>query len=90
MPSFWVNLGSIVKTNGTHHEELAEGDVWEDVVGLVLAAGDPTLLPEVRELVLQGPAGPQVQDELSGQGIIQEGVVHMGKQPVHSNQAKNM
>lgn len=32
----------------------------ENVVGFVFAAGDPTLLPEVGQLVLQRPAGPQV------------------------------
>lgn len=35
----------------THHEELAEGDVWEDVVGLVLPADLLRLLPKVRELL---------------------------------------
>lgn len=33
--------------NKTDHEELAEGDVGEDVVGLVLATGEAGLLPEV-------------------------------------------
>lgn len=33
------------------HKELAEGYVREDVVGLVLATGEATLLPEVGELV---------------------------------------
>lgn len=33
--------GSPIGQGSTHHEELAEGDVREDVVGLVLAAGDP-------------------------------------------------
>lgn len=34
-----------------HHEELAEGDVREDVVGLVLPTDLLGLLPEVRELL---------------------------------------
>lgn len=34
-----------------HHEELAEGDVGEDVVRLVLAADLLRLLPEVGELL---------------------------------------
>ena len=34
-----------------HHEELAEGDVGEDVVRLVLAAYLLRLLPEVGELL---------------------------------------
>lgn len=53
----------------------------ENVVGLVFAAGDPTLLPEVGELVLQRPAGPQVEHKLSGEGVVQEGVVHVGEKP---------
>lgn len=64
-----------------HHEELAQGDVRENVVGFVFATGDPTLLPEVRELVLQRSAGAQVEDKLPGQRVVQEGVVHMGEQP---------
>lgn len=31
----------------THHKELTEGDMGEDVVGFVFATGDPALLPEV-------------------------------------------
>lgn len=34
-----------------HHEELAEGDVGEDVVSFVLPADLLGLLPEVRELL---------------------------------------
>ena len=34
-----------------HHEELAEGEVGEDVVRLVLAADLLRLLPEVGELL---------------------------------------
>lgn len=34
-----------------YHEELAEGDVGEDVVGLVLPTDLLGLLPEVRELL---------------------------------------
>lgn len=37
--------------NVAHHEELAESDVGEDVVGLVLPADLLGLLPEVRELL---------------------------------------
>lgn len=65
----------------THHKELAEGDVREDVVRLVLATGDARLLPEVCELVEQRPAGSQVQHVLPGQRVIQEGVVHVGEEP---------
>lgn len=57
--------------------------MWEDVVGLVLAAVDPALLPEVGELVLQRPAGPQIQDVLPGQRVVQERVLHVGEQPAH-------
>lgn len=39
------------------HEELAEGYVWEDVVGFVLSTCDATLLPEVGELVEEGAGG---------------------------------
>lgn len=66
-----------------HHEELAERDVRKNVVGLVLAAGGPALLPEVGELMKQGPAGPQVQHILPGQRVIQEWVIHMRKEPGH-------
>lgn len=66
----------------THHEELAQGDVGENVMGFVFATGDPTLLPEVGELVLQGPTGSQVEDKLPGEMVVQERVVHVGKQPV--------
>lgn len=31
----------------THHEELTQGDVGEDVVGFIFATSDPALLPEV-------------------------------------------
>ena len=55
--------------------------MWEDVVSLVLAAGEAGLLPEVGELVQEGPARPQVQHVLPGKGVVQEGVVHMGEQP---------
>lgn len=65
----------------TDHKKLAEGDVREDVVRLVLAAGDARLLPEVRELLEQWPAGSQVQHILPGQGVVQEGVVHVGEEP---------
>lgn len=53
----------------------------EDVVRLVLAAGDARLLPEVRELMEQRPAGSQVQHILPGQRIVQERVVHVGEEP---------
>lgn len=59
------------------HEKLAKSDVREDVVGFVFATGDPALLPEVGQLVLKRPTRPQVQDKLSGQGVVQERVVHM-------------
>lgn len=65
-----------------HHEELAEGDVGEDVVCLVLAADLLRLLPEVGKLLRQGASGPEVEDILPGQGVIQEGVTDMGEQPV--------
>lgn len=80
--------GSPIGQGSTHHEELAEGDVREDVVGLVLAAGDAGLLPEVMELILQGSARAQVQDVLSGQWVIQEGVIHMGEQPEEEQEKK--
>jgi len=41
-----------LKYSPTHHEELAESDMWEDVVGFVFATGDPALLPEVGQLIL--------------------------------------
>lgn len=63
------------------HEELAEGDVGEDVVCLVLAADLLRLLPEVGKLLRQGASGPEVEDILPGQGVIQEGVTDMGEQP---------
>lgn len=44
----------------TDHEELAEGDVGENVVCLILAAGEAGLLPEVREVLQQRPAGSQI------------------------------
>lgn len=44
----------------THHEELAEGDVGEDVVCLILATGEAGLLPEVREVLEQRPTGSQI------------------------------
>lgn len=53
----------------------------EDVVGLVLAAGEAGLLPEGRELLKKLPAGSQVQHILSGQRVIQERVVHVGEEP---------
>lgn len=49
-----------------HHEELTESDVGENIVGLVFATGDPALLPEVGELVLERPAGSQVENKLPG------------------------
>lgn len=42
------------------HKELAEGDVREDVVRLVLATGLAGLLPEVRQLLEQRPTGSKV------------------------------
>lgn len=54
----------------------------ENVVGFVLATGDPALLPEMGKLVLKGPAGSQVEDVLSRQRVVQERVVHVWKQPV--------
>lgn len=65
----------------TDHEELAEGDVGEDVVGLILATGEAGLLPEVRELLEQRPTGSQIQHILSGQRVIQERVIHVGEEP---------
>lgn len=53
----------------------------EDVVRLVLATGDAGLLPEVRELLEQRAAGPQIQHVLSGQRVVQERVVHVGEEP---------
>ena len=64
-----------------HHKELAEGDVGEDVVCFVLPADLLRLLPEVRELLCQGACGAEVEHVLPGQGVIQEGVTHMGEQP---------
>lgn len=64
-----------------YHEELAQGDVWEDVVSFVLATDLLRLLPELRQLLRQGPGGAQVQDVLPGQGVIQERVTHMGEEP---------
>lgn len=65
----------------SYHEELAEGDVWEDIVSFVLAAGQARLFPEVGELLQQRSTRSQVQHILSGQGIIQERVVQVGKEP---------
>ena len=76
-----MSINRIPKANETDHEELAEGDVREDVVSLVLAAHGPTLLPKVRELVEQRPTRPQVQHILPRQGGIQKWVVQMGEQP---------
>ena len=42
------------------HEELAEGDMGEDVVCLILATGEAGLLPEEGELLQQRPAGSQI------------------------------
>lgn len=69
------------KKTKSYHEELAEGDVWEDVVSFVLAAGQARLLPEVGELLQQRSTGSQVQHILSGQGIVQERVVQVGEEP---------
>lgn len=66
-----------VKSSITHHEELAESNMGENVVGFVLATGDPALLPEMGKLVLKGPAGSQVEDVLSRQRVVQERVVHV-------------
>lgn len=44
----------------TNHEELAESDVGEDVVCLILATRETGLLPEVRELLQQRSTGSQV------------------------------
>lgn len=71
-----------LQNSPTHHEELAQGDVGENVMGFVFATGDPTLLPEVGELVLQRPAGSQVENKLPGQMVVQERVIHVGEQPV--------
>lgn len=71
-----------LQNSPTHHEELAQGDVGENVMGFVFATGDPTLLPEMGELVLQRSAGPQVENKLPGQMVVQERVIHVGKQPV--------
>lgn len=62
----------------------------ENVVGFVFATGDSTLLPEMRELVLQGSAGPQVEDKLSRQVVVQEGIVHVGKQPEEEDAFKKL
>lgn len=72
----------------TDHEELAEGDVGEDVVCLILATGDTGLLPEVRQLLKQRPTGSQIQHIFSGQRVIQEWVVHVGEQPGVTDIAK--
>lgn len=65
----------------TDHEELAEGDVGEDIVGLVRATGEAGLLPELHELLEQRPSGSQVQHILSGEMVVQEGVIHVGEEP---------
>lgn len=44
----------------TDHEELAEGDVGEDVVCFILATGKAGLLPEVRQLLEQRSTGSQI------------------------------
>lgn len=72
----------------TDHEELAEGDVRKDVVGLILATGEARLLPEERELLEQRPTGSQVQHILSGQRVIQERVIHMGEEPAGADTTK--
>lgn len=72
----------------TDHEELAEGDVGEDVVGLILATGEAGLLPEVRELLEQRPTGSQIQHILSGQRVIQERVIHVGEEPGATDTAR--
>lgn len=71
-----------LQNSPTYHEELAQGDMGENVMGFVFATGDPTLLPEVGELVLQRSAGSQVENKLPGQVVVQERVIHMRKQPV--------
>lgn len=65
----------------TYHEELAEGDVGENVVCLILPTGEPGLLPEVRELLEQRSTGSHIKHILSGQRVIQERVIHVGEKP---------
>lgn len=72
----------------TDHEELAQCDVGEDVVSLILATGDAGLLPEVGELLEERPAGSQIQHVFSGQRVVQEGVIHMGEEPGATDTAR--
>lgn len=69
-----------------YHKELAKGDMWENVVSFVLPTDLLRLLPELRQLLSQGAGGAQVEDVLPGQGVIQEWVTHMGKQPEREKQ----
>lgn len=61
----------------TYHEELAERDVREDVVRLVLPAQLLGLLPVVREFLGEGAHRSQVQDIFPRQRVVQEGIVDM-------------
>lgn len=53
----------------------------KDVVRLVLAAGHARLLPELGELVRERAAGPQIQNILPGEGVVQEGVIDVREEP---------
>lgn len=64
-----------------YHEELAKGNMWENVMSFVLPTDLLWLLPELGQLLSQGAGGAQVEDVLPGQGVVEEWVTHVGEQP---------
>lgn len=64
-----------------HREEVAEGDVWENLVGSVLPALALALHPEVLQAAVQAARGAQVKGVFLRDWVIQGGVVAVGMQP---------
>lgn len=64
-----------------YREEVAESDVWKNLVGSVFPALALALLPKLLQMVMQTAGGTQVKSILLRDWVIQRGIVAVGVQP---------
>lgn len=62
-------------------EEVAESDVWKNLVGSVFPALALALLPKLLQVVMQMAGGTQVKSILLRDWVIQRRIIAVGVQP---------
>lgn len=64
-----------------YREEIAESDVWKNLMGSIFPALAFALLPKLLQVVVQTAGGTQVKSILLRDWVIQRGIIAVGVQP---------